>query len=58
MTKGMQKALDREGFQTHGKLSRETVLDLSSRIPNESRQYVKGALRKEMGINLMERAML
>ena len=50
---GYSKALEKAGFQTHGKFSRETVLDLRSRMAMESWQYVKRALKKEMGINLM-----
>ena len=47
------KALEAAGFKTLAKFSRETVLNLRSRIPMESWQYVKRALSSEMGINLM-----
>ncbi|XP_072046234.1 uncharacterized protein [Amphiura filiformis] len=50
---GYAKALEKAGFKTLGKFTRETVLDLRSRMPMESWQYVKRVLLKELGINLM-----
>ena len=46
-------ALEAAGFKTYAKFSRETVLDLRSRMPMTAWQYVKRALKDELGINLM-----
>ena len=48
-----QAALEKAGFKSVAKFSRETVLDLRSRMPMNAWQYLKRSLHKELGVNLM-----